>query len=301
MDKNTFYNASHANNELNFVPFDIETTGFNDEDVITAFTLLYNNTYNVFLNTDGRSVEESLEAALDGYMPTDVALHVHEDDGALLESVTEFIREGIDSDNTVFIAYNGEMWNGGFDLRTIRTCCLVNNVSFPFSGYGYSDLMPIFGKHDRFNITHKTPEPDLGDIFTRTPLNNFADYLSVSYTTTMNKGEVVDAIEENGYDESEVQEYCEMHYHYMPTQNPTGLVQVYNRIAHLADWNTLNIDPFGPEESAKAVDAYENGDFETLLLHNMADVHKTDRLTTMVTESKSISKNEYEPKFFPAD
>lgn len=299
MNKNKFYNSSHTR-DLEFIPFDIESTGFEDDAIITTFTLLSDDTYTVWVNTDGRDANPDLEDTVKAEANMDISLRIVQDEGNLLRDIRRFIMGRINKERAIFVAYNGEVWNGGYDIRAIRSRCLANGAPFLFSGYAYTDLMPVFGKHDRFNVTHKIPDPDLGDIFTTGPLKQFGDFVGAEYKSSWNKPQIEEAIESEGYTEEMLDTFCDANGHELPRENPSSLVPVYERIARLMDWDDKDVDPFGPDESKKAVHAFHEGDFESVILHNLADVHKTGKLMDMVVNSLSVPKNEYEPTFFPS-
>jgi hypothetical protein len=309
MDEEMFEAASYE--ELTFVAGDIETTGFYDDDVITSFTLAHEGEYVAWTNVDGASgVEDDVQSVVDDGTALSVDVRAVPDEAALLAGVREYVTETLDSESAVFVFYNGERWNGGFDLRFIRSACLRTGAVFPFAGYAYLDLLPVFGKRDRFNVTHIDPDPDLGDLFNKGPLKSFADSLGVEYSGSWRKGQIVEAIEAAESFSAEVLEwYCESNGVDAPDVNPRGLVQVFGRVARLmrqrdseslsSEWLVEDPDPFGPDESVRAVEAFRSGDFGELVLHNVADVHKTGRLASLLGESGGmIAKDEVTPTFF---
>lgn len=296
MNKEQFYETPVE--DFTFVPFDIETTGFFDTDIITTLTLAHNGTYAAWLNTDGRDVPDDLDDRVQAKSGQDVEIRLCDDDGELLSAVRRYICSHLDREDTIFVAYNGELWKGGFDIRFIRSVCLRTGEPFPFTGYAYTDLMPLFNSKDRFNVTHPDPNPDLDDLFTTGPLKQFADHLGVDYASSWNKGRIVEAIEDYGYPDDELQRYCDANGIDAPVNNPGKLVPVYKRLARLKGWPTDDCDPFGPDESERAVEAYHDGEFKQVLLHNIADVVKTDRLASLLGETRSIPKNEYQPTFY---
>jgi hypothetical protein len=309
MNKSAFYQREFS--EFTLVAGDIETTGFYDDDVITSFTLAHEGEYVAWTNVDGVSgVEDSVQAAVDGSTDLSVEVRAVSDEAALLAGVRGYVTETLDSEDTIFVFYNGERWNGGFDLRFIRSACLRTGAVFPFAGYAFLDLLPVFGKRDRFNVTHIDPNPDLGDLFNKGPLKSFADSLGVEYTGSWRKGQIVEAIEDDAAFTNEALEaYCEANGVDAPDVNPSGLVQVFGRVARLmrqrdseslsSEWLVEDPDPFGPDESVRAVEAFREGDFDELVLHNVADVHKTGRLASLLVESGGmVPKNEVEPTYF---
>jgi hypothetical protein len=51
----------------------------------------------------------------------------------------------------LLVAYNGERWNGGFDLPFLRTRYATHGLRWPFADVPYADLLPLIS--DRFNTT----------------------------------------------------------------------------------------------------------------------------------------------------
>lgn len=308
MERDTFFKTSLE--DIQFVPGDIETTGFYDDDIITTFTLKHDDTYLVWVNTNGQDVDAAaLESEVAENCPHQVEVSTFDSDGDLLSAIRRYITASFDQDNTIFVFYNGEHWRGGFDLSFIRSVCLRTGAPFPFIGYAYLDLMPLFKKHDRFNVTHIDPSPSLDSLFNMGPLKSFARSLGIDFPSGSNKSEIISIIESSDEFTQEVlEEYCMENNIDPPEVNPSGLVPVYKRIARLMrqredkevvnKWSVPNCDPFGPDESVKAVEAYHDGEFGKLARHNIADVHKTGLLTSLLTDTNSIAKNEIQPKFF---
>jgi hypothetical protein len=161
----------------------------------------------IVLNTGGREANETvLEQALSEYSSNGINVVVTDDEPALLAAVEEIATNRLDDNRHYLTAYNGETWNGGFDLPFIRTACVSHNVAWPFPNMAYAD---VFEFVDRFE-----------------------------------------------------------------THDEKGLAGVYNELV-----DTPSCDPF--EDSGSAVDAFENGKWESLLLHNLADIKRTLKLAIL--------------------
>jgi len=298
MNKEQYYNYSHID-QVDFVSFDIETTGLLDTDIITTFTLFHENTYQVWLNLNGDTVEkEEIQQKVIDTSELDVRIHPQNTEQELINSIRKYISDEIELRTTILTAYNGETWKGGFDISFIRSRCLSNTVEFPFKDVAYTDIMPIFSKKDRFNLSHISTNPNLNKLLNKDEVKEFIDYLGLDCNTSTTKKNMLSQIKQNGYTDKEVEEFCENKNLEYPTENPKDLVGVFKRVSKLCDWNSKDIDPFGPTESEKAVSAYNNGEYIQLILHNLADVHKTQRLINMIVNSQSIPKKEYEPTFY---
>jgi len=175
---NEFYQTS--TDELNFVPFDIETTGFTTEDMITNIVLYNDEAYHIWLNTDGDSdvdvahIQDQvvLESGLEN-----VVMHVHVSEAEMVENLNAYIDGFVDREDSVIVAYNGEVYKGGFDLSFIRTRCFRTGTQFPFKGYWYSDPYQVYAKQDLFNTTVQS-EPSL-EKMKKGDLISFAEDLGI--------------------------------------------------------------------------------------------------------------------------
>ena len=210
---------------LDQVAFDIETTGFDVDDEVTVVGFAMPMGVRVFVQTAGRTagdVEASVKARLS---ETLVNVSTHTDEAALLSAVATFVRDRIQDTETLLIAFNGEVWSGGFDLPFLRSRYAACEMAWPFD-VAYADVLPVVS--DRFNTT-------------------------------------VDGEEQR------------------------GLAAVYEL---LGDGSHSGLDPF--EESAAAVTAFEDGRFEELVLHNVADVVRTRALGRVA--ERYCSKAEFNVK-----
>ena len=194
---------------LDQVAFDIETTGFDVDDEVTVVGFAMPMGVRVIVQTAGRApddVEASVKAQLS---ETLVNVSIHTDETTLLAAVATFVRDRIQDAETLLIAFNGEVWSGGFDLPFLRSRYAARGMAWPFD-VAYADVLPVIS--DRFNTT-------------------------------------VDGEEQR------------------------GLAAVYEL---LGSGSHSGIDPF--ENSATAVTAFEEGQFDELVLHNVADILRTQAL-----------------------
>ena len=209
------------------ISFDIETTGFGSESVVTTVGFVMPLGCRVFLNTAAQPVAiEDLESRLEDTFETTIHLTEHQTEPELLAAVTEFAQESIAPHEYMLVAYNGERFRGGFDLPFLRTRYIRHDLRWPFVDIPYADLMPIF--NDQFNTV-------------------IAD------------------------------------------ESASDLERVYET---LIDEELTSLDPF--ESSKAAVPAFENGDFEQLLAHNIADILRTDKLATVA--ERYCSKSDFRLK-----
>lgn len=107
---------------LDPVAFDIETSGFDDDAVITVAGFAHNLGESLICNLDGRTADrKALVTTLDEHSDRTVQLELVDDEQALLEAVATFATHQLDGDRHYLTAFNGETWSGGFDLPFCRT------------------------------------------------------------------------------------------------------------------------------------------------------------------------------------
>lgn len=146
---------------------DIETTGIAPDDRLTVIGVDVPLGSRLFLNTGGRGYDEACTARIDADFDRAVQITPTESETGLLEAFEEFAtkRFRATDDETAdafkFAAYNGETWNGGFDLPFIRTRCLATDVPWPLHG-PYIDVMAVVG--DRFNVSNNSLETTYAEL-----------------------------------------------------------------------------------------------------------------------------------------
>lgn len=202
------------------VAIDIETTGFGADDVVTVIGFKFGIGCRVFCQTAGQPAP-NLEATVTDRVERNVGVSVHQSEAEMLGAVQEFSQNFIQSEKHLLVAYNGETWNGGFDLPFLRTRFAAHDLAWPFVDVAYADLLPLC--RDLFN-------------------------------TRLGEDETSD------------------------------LVGVYDL---LCDGEYSAIDPF--DQSDQAVDAFEEGQFEEVVVHNIADVLRTRRLGQLAKQYCSKS------------
>ena len=141
---------------LTFIAIDIETTGFAVDDEVTVVGIALPLGCRVFLQPAGQAEPGDLEAAtlentVRERMDRHVQVSVHPNEAALLETVGTFATDRLVDDEHLLVAYNGECWNGGFDLPFLRTRLAATDLEWPFSELPYADLLPVVD--DLFNTT----------------------------------------------------------------------------------------------------------------------------------------------------
>lgn len=141
-----------SSSQLTPVAFDIETSGFDTDAVITVAGFAHSLGESLILNTGGHTAidRNALVTSLDEDSTGTVQLEVVDDEEALLEAVSSFVTDQLDGDTHYLTAFNGETWNGGFDLPFCRTRFVYHGLRWPFGDIAYADMIQLV---DRFN-TH---------------------------------------------------------------------------------------------------------------------------------------------------
>jgi hypothetical protein len=133
--------------DLTPVAFDIETTGLGTDAAITVAGFAHEPGVSVILNADGRDADRArLTEALKQRVSTPVSLTICTNERELLDAVAESADQ-LNEDRHYLCAYNGETWNGGFDLPFLRSRCVACGCSWPFAGLAYADILDVV---DRF-------------------------------------------------------------------------------------------------------------------------------------------------------
>jgi uncharacterized protein YprB with RNaseH-like and TPR domain len=134
---------------LEQVAFDIETTGFDIDDEVTVVGFVMPMGVRVFVQTAGRTAGD-VEASVTAQVATLVNVSTHPDETALLAAVADFVTDRLEDAEKLLIAFNGEVWSGGFDLPFLRSRYAAHEMPWPFD-MAYADVLPVIS--DRFNTT----------------------------------------------------------------------------------------------------------------------------------------------------
>ncbi len=136
---------SMANTNLIPIAFDVETSGFGSDAVVTVAGFCYDSGESLILNTGGRDEYDwglllnELDEHSDGTLELDIVTSEQE----LLELVASFVKREIVSGYYYFTAFDGETCNGEFDLPFCRSRYLHHDIPWPFSGLAYADTSQI--------------------------------------------------------------------------------------------------------------------------------------------------------------
>ena len=148
--------------ELTTIAFDIETTGFETEDELTVVGFDSAVSSRVFLNTGGTTPPSALADRVNGTLQTSIQLSRHDSEQGLLDELSTFVTSTLTQRDAKLVAYNGERWNGGFDLPFLRTRLCTHGLKWPFGTLPYVDAMDVFEK--RFNTSEDTLSGVYGEL-----------------------------------------------------------------------------------------------------------------------------------------
>ncbi|MCD2203685.1 MULTISPECIES: ribonuclease H-like domain-containing protein [Halobacteriales] len=207
--------------ELTTIAFDIETTGFETDDELTVVGFDSTVSSRVFLNIDGTTPQAGFTDRLNDTLQTPIQLSLHDSEQELLNELATFVTSTLTQRDAKLVAYNGERWNGGFDLPFLRTRLCTHGLEWPFGTLPYVDVMDVF--ETRFNTSEDT--------------------LSGVYEELIGAG-------------------------------------------------MNEVDPF--TDSSEAVTAWEEGAYEPLIIHNVADIRRTRAL--MELAEQYCSKSDFSMK-----
>lgn len=128
---------------------DIETTGFDYDAKISVIGVAAPIGNWIVVNTEGRTVNEpDLLKAVTKRSSQTVHLDFVDTEAGLLHSIGEWVTDHIDGSKHYLTAFNGETWNGGFDLPMLRRKCIQHDVDWPFLNIPYADTMTMLDPID---------------------------------------------------------------------------------------------------------------------------------------------------------
>lgn len=199
IDRNDVETLEDLNRE--FFVFDIETSGLGANEEIISFCVRCEEGFIGWVNTNGEDADVNIEEwDLAQRDPNEhFVTGVVQSEKELLEKVKSLVYDMVDEED-VLVAYNGEVWGGGFDNSFIRTRCIKNDMDFVLRGCNYMDLFEMIGKHGRFNTEMVSVRGLL-----KSDMVNFAESIGIE-TEGLNKSPLRDKIESEGYDRDEFRE-----------------------------------------------------------------------------------------------
>jgi hypothetical protein len=278
--------------KANFTVFDIETTGLTADSEITTVVLhLPNGVMQSFVNLpEGDLYNATTETDVQNYLNTrtgeEVDLVTFDSEKTLLEGLCECVFEL--GSEAALAAYRGENWKGGFDLPHARTRSQLTGAPFPFEGLWYLDVYDVFGDKKRFN----TKYVELPSSLNKSPMLSFLKHIGVvgedRTKSEWTAAEMNSLIDNADYTEADIKSWARETDQSVPTKSRKELDEIHDLFFD-NEPDPTDYDPF--DDSAEAVETYNDGDWRSVLLHNIADVRRTRDLLNMAT-SGGVSESD---------
>ena len=291
---------------FDYAVFDIETTGRLRTDEVNLIGIRKGGITKVFARTDTPSEDVRLdEDALLDETGENVGVARCDSEEELLTRTRRHVGYLFDGE-TVFVAYNGETFNGGFDIPFLRTRAAVNDVSHPFKSVRFLDPYEAIGGNGRLNTTlpsitgstdHGRPSKDqlydFAEMFDiELPDERYPDHFS-------NKGAMSDFLREVE-NPSMVREFAEQEMNDpdsdsqasidLPMRPDARLDEVYDTIT---GGEEVEYDPY--RDSGRVLDAWVNGNMQDIALHNIADLVQTQRVVKFAV--RQLDPDSLKPKW----
>lgn len=210
--------------DLTPIAFDLETSGLELSAVVTVAGFATDVGAWLALNTTGRDADTTrLTANVEHGSGSNVRVSVFPDQNELLTGLREFATGHIDGDRHYVTAFNGELWNGGFDLPFLRKACVRENVEWPFSDIAYADAMTAVDRFDTGDVN------DLAGVYETLIGNGHCDPFSDS-------GSAVNAHEEGDWAPLLLHNLADI-------ERTRELVLLAERYVSKSDFAMKNLDP----------------------------------------------------------
>lgn len=270
-------NTSFSREELRFHAIDFESTGLRFGDDPTSVVILHpDESFSAVLRRSGGqevNVDSVWEMFEDAGFPTGEIRYVDTTEEFLAELGTVLSENLNRSERDVLVFYNGNPTGRqkGFDVPLIRHATLRTGASFPLAGAKYADLMDATGYGEVY-----VREVDVSS-FNKTPLKNLCDEMGIEVEGTY-KADYVDAVEASSLTTGDVIAFAEENGLDVPLGTDNSQEALYEAFGG----EKLGYDSF--ESSAEAVSAWQNGEYEAVLAHNLADVVMTQFITERLLE-----------------
>jgi|GEM_PF-5946975 len=258
---------------MNTVAIDIETTGLAATDKVTVVGLADDERYEIHYNDDsGRTAFDHDDFDWESN-DREIELYGWSTEERLLTRLSAATnRFDLNNEAQMLVGFNAE----GFDFPMLRTRKLVYGVPWAFRGVNYLDIQGTY-KYD-----YQTTAMDIRG-FNKSPLKKFGDHLGVDVKSSWRKKDIHNAIEDHGYDHSEVMEYANTIGHETPTKSLSTLSGTH---ALYVEMGIVDETPYDPLDgnSALCCQHWTDGDLEPVVKHNLSDLKMTMDLVGLVPE-----------------
>jgi uncharacterized protein YprB with RNaseH-like and TPR domain len=133
--------------KLDPIAFDIETSGLDEDAILTVAGLCTDVGAWQGLNTAGRTADrDDVEATVREAAGSVVNIEIFQDEAGLLAGLKSTAGTLINEDRHYLTAYFGETWNDGFDLPFLRRVCVRHDHPWPFPKVAYADTLSVISR-----------------------------------------------------------------------------------------------------------------------------------------------------------
>jgi hypothetical protein len=262
---------------MKFIPFDIETTGTTAESKSTVIGYLHDGTYHThYLIPDevsGVPVQEEEHVDNHDADVGPIKKVGYKDEENLISNAFNDLEAGM-----VLVGF----CSNEFDLPFLRTRCVINGMDWPYAMYRTMDLMKQF----QYNFNSKVV--DINGLL-KAQKKEFGESLGLDIKSSWNSGKIESEIVNHGFDNQELPQFTADNGIDQPTSSERTLDGLFNLVTneegHIED-------PF--DSSEEAIGAFHNGHIDDVILHNVADLYKTNVLKNIILEF--VSDDEYRIK-----
>ncbi|QLG29992.1 hypothetical protein HUG10_20510 (plasmid) [Halorarum halophilum] len=246
------------------VAIDIETTGLAATDEVTVVGLGDDETYEIHYNADGGRTHVDQDEFEWESNDREIELYGWPSEERLLTRLNTAVnRFELNIEGTLLVGFNVD----GFDFPMMRTRSMVNDVPWPFSGCQYLDVQNAF-KYDL-----QTKKQDIMG-FNKGPLKEFGDYVDANYKASWRKEQIKEAIHEKGFETADVMDFAGENGYDNPTNDQGKQYQIHQLYCELGVLDDHPHDPLG-HKSELCVSRWAEGDMESIIQHNLADLKMT--------------------------
>lgn len=272
-------NTTFAKDELRYHAIDFEATGLTFDADPTSVIIHHGGSATALLRENGDTTADadSLAEVLTEYAGIPVTVQTAETVEGFLTDLQGVLTDELDRDaQDVLVFFNGNPTGRqkGYDVPLIRhTTLRTPGAPFPLMGAKYADLLDAASYGEVYVREDTVTDSALDKATYKDDVVALCDAFGVAPSDGTNKPDYVTAAVEN-IDAGDIRSFAEENFDKdlsYPVDNSQE--NLYERFGG----KPLDYDTF--EDSSEAVTAWESGDYEGLLAHNLADVVMTTFLT----------------------
>lgn len=276
-------NTTFAKDELRYHAIDFEATGLTFDADPTSVVIHHGDSASALLRENGDTAADcdALAGKLTTMAGVPVSVEAVETTEAFLSALQRILTDTLTrSEQDVLTFYNGNPMGRqkGYDVPLIRHATLRNpNAPFPLEGVKYADLMDATGYGEVYVREDTVTESSVKSAFYADDVKELCAIHGVEPDGGTNMDHYVSAAVEN-IDGEEIRAFADEIGESISYPVDNSQENLYERFGG----DSLDYD--GYEDSSEAITAWEEGDYESLLAHNLADVVMTNYLTDRLLE-----------------